>query len=74
MKTFTLVDVEVGKAKEVYGELKKIGVEVYPLFGEHDLIVIADSASLKEATSKILEKMHRIKGITKTTTLVEAEI
>lgn len=74
VKVFTLVSAEVGKAKEVLNELKKTGLEVYPLFGEFDFIVIAETVDLKAATATILEKVHAIKGVTRTRTLVGAEM
>ncbi len=74
VKVFSLVNAEVGKAKEVLDALKKSGLEVYPLFGEYDFIVIAESRDLKTATATILEKIQSIKGVTKTRTLVGAEL
>jgi hypothetical protein len=37
------VNAEVGRTRDVYAELKKIDVDVHPLFGEFDFLVIADS-------------------------------
>ena len=74
VKIFALLNVEVGKAKEVLNELKKTGLEVYPLFGEYDYIVIAETADLKTATAAILNKIHAIKGVTRTRTLIGAEM
>ena len=74
VKVFTLVNAEVGKAKEVFAQLKKTGLEVYPLFGEYDFIVIAEPKDLKTATATILEKIHAVRGVTRTRTLVGAEI
>lgn len=74
MKVFILVNAEVGKAKQVFGEIKKICPESYPLFGEFDFIVITEAKDLKTATSFILEKIQAIKGVTRTRTLVGAEV
>ena len=74
VKVFTLVNAEVGKAKEVLAQLKKTGLEVYPLFGEYDFIVIAEPKDLKIATATILEKIHGVRGVTRTRTLVGAEL
>jgi len=74
VKVFALVSAEVGKAKEVLSGLKKTGLEVYPLFGEYDFIVIAETVDLKTATATILEKIQAVKGVTRTRTLVGAEI
>ena len=74
VKVFTLVNAEMGKAREVLSELKKTGFEVYPLFGEYDYMVIAETGDLKTATAAILDKIQAIKGVTRTRTLVGAEI
>jgi len=74
VKVFSLVNAEVGKAKEVLSELKKTGLEVYPLFGEYDYMVIVEAGDLKTATAAILDKIHAVKGVTRTRTLVGAEM
>ncbi|RZN34093.1 MAG: Lrp/AsnC family transcriptional regulator [Methanophagales archaeon ANME-1-THS] len=74
VKVFTLVNAEVGKAKEVLAQLKKTGLEVYPLFGAYDFLVIAETVDLKTATATILEKIQAVRGVTRTRTLVGAEI
>jgi len=74
VKVFTLVNAEMGKAKEVFSELEKTGFEVYPLFGEYDYMVIAETGDLKTATAAILDIIQAIKGVTRTRTLVGAEI
>lgn len=74
VKTFTLVNAEVGRARDVYAKLKKIDAEVYPLFGEFDFLVIADAADLKSAAAKILEEIQKVKGVARTMTLVGAEL
>jgi len=74
VKTFTLVNAEVGRARDVYAELKKVGAEVHPLFGEFDFMVIVDSPDLRSAAAKILEKIQSIKGVARTRTLVGAEL
>jgi uncharacterized protein with GYD domain len=74
VKVFTLVNAEVGKAKEVLAQLKKTGLEVYALFGEYDFIVLAETVDLKTATATILEKIQAVRGVTRTRTLVGAEI
>lgn len=74
VKVFTLVNAEMGKAKEVLSELEKTGFEVYPLFGEYDYMVIAETGDLKTATAAILDVIQAIKGVTRTRTLVGAEM
>ncbi len=74
VKVFALVNAEVGKAREVLNVLEKTGLEVCPLFGEYDYIVIAETEDLKTATATILDKIQAVKGVTRTRTLVGAEI
>ena len=74
VKVYTLVNAEIGKTKEVLSELEKTGFDVSPLFGEYDFIVIAEEADLKTATATIIRKIHTIEGVTRTKTLVGAEI
>ncbi len=73
-KIFVLVNAEIGKAKEVLSELEKTGLEAHPLFGEYDYMVIVETADLKAATTAVLEKIHTIAGVTRTRTLVGAEM
>jgi DNA-binding Lrp family transcriptional regulator len=78
MKTFTLINSEVGKAREVYAELKRIAgelnAEVYPLFGEWDFLVLAESTDLKSASDKVIDRLQKVAGVCRTRTLVQAEL
>lgn len=73
-KAFILVDADVSKIEDVSGELEKADLEVYPLFGEHDFIVISEFGDSKTTASHLLEKIHPIPGVVKTKTLVGSEI
>ncbi|HEX7467368.1 MAG TPA: Lrp/AsnC ligand binding domain-containing protein [Methanobacterium sp.] len=73
-KTFILVDAEISKIKEVSKELEKTDLEVYPLFGDHDFIVITEFGDSKTTADNLLEKIHPINGVVKTKTLVGSEI
>ena len=73
-KAFILVDADVNKIEEVSHELDKSELEVYPLFGEHDFIIISEFGDSKTTASNLLEKIHPIDGITRTKTLVGSEI
>lgn len=77
VKTFTFVNVEAGRAKDVYKELKRIAKRinagVYGLFGEYDFLVITDSGTLKTAANKVVKEIQSIDGVWTTRTLVEAE-
>ncbi|ATZ60829.2 MAG: hypothetical protein BME93_01430 [Methanosarcinales archaeon Met12] len=74
VKTFTFVNAESGKARDVYAGLKKINAEVHPLFGEFDFLVIADSVDLRESAAKVLDRIQKVKGVAKTRTLIGAEL
>jgi hypothetical protein len=73
-KAFILVDADVEKISNVSDELNSADLEVYPLFGEHDFIVISEFGDSKTTASNLIEKIHPIDGVVKTTTLVGSEI
>ena len=73
-KAFILVDADINKIEDVSHELERSDLEVYPLFGEHDFIVISEFEDSKTTASNLLEKIHPIDGVTKTKTLVGSEI
>ena len=73
-KAFILVDADVTKISDVSNELNKADLEVYPLFGEHDFIVISEFGDSKTTASNLIEKIHPIDGVVKTQTLVGSEI
>jgi hypothetical protein len=69
-----LVDADVNKISTVSNELENADLEVYPLFGEHDFIVISEFGDSKITASNLIEKIHPIDGVLKTKTLVGSEI
>ena len=73
-KAFILVDADVNKIEDVSSELNKTDLEVYPLFGEHDFIVINEFGDSRTTASNLLEKIHPIDGVVKTKTLVGSDI
>ncbi|WP_281774399.1 hypothetical protein [Methanobacterium formicicum] len=73
-KSFILVDAEISKIKDVSSELDKTGLEVYPLFGDHDFIVITEFGDSKITANNLLEKIHPIDGVVRTKTLVGSDI
>ena len=73
-KAFILVDADVNKIEDVSGELNKTDLEVYPLFGEHDFIVITEFGDSRTTASNLLSKIHPIDGVVKTKTLVGSDI
>jgi len=73
-KAFILVDADVQQIENVSKELEKTELEVYPLFGEHDFLVITEFGDSKTTASNLLEKIHPIPGVVKTQTLVGSQI
>ncbi|MEM0302443.1 MAG: Lrp/AsnC ligand binding domain-containing protein [Archaeoglobaceae archaeon] len=71
----TLVNVVAGKEKEVYVKIKDIKKvkDVYHVFGEFDFVVIIHADSLSEL-NKTVDEIRKINGVTKTQTVVGAEI
>ncbi len=71
----TMVNVAPGKEKEVYLEIKKKKDvrEVYHVFGEFDFVVIIDAQSLSDL-NRLVDEIRGIEGVTKTQTVVGAEI
>lgn len=71
----TLVNVLAGKEKEVYVKVKSMKKirDVYHVFGEFDFVVIIHADSLSEL-NKTVDEIRRIEGVTKTQTVVGAEI
>ena len=71
----TMVNVSPGKEKIVYGAVKdmKNVREVYHVFGEFDFVVIIEANSLSEL-NKTVDSIRDIEGVTKTQTVVGAEI
>jgi DNA-binding Lrp family transcriptional regulator len=71
----TMVNVTPGKEKDVYIAIKgKKGVrEVYHVFGEFDFVVIIETGSLSEL-NKLVDDIRAVEGVTKTQTVIGAEI
>ncbi len=71
----TMVNVSPGKEKIVYRAVKdmKNVREVYHVFGEFDFVVIIEAGSLSEL-NKTVDAIRDIEGVTKTQTVVGAEI
>uniref|UniRef100_A0A7C2SQ54 Lrp/AsnC family transcriptional regulator n=1 Tax=Archaeoglobus fulgidus TaxID=2234 RepID=A0A7C2SQ54_ARCFL len=71
----TMVNVMPGKEKAVYLTVKgKKGVrEVYHVFGEFDFVVIIEADSLSEL-NRLVDEIRGIEGVTKTQTVIGAEI
>ena len=71
-KAFVLIEVNVGKAKDVASailKLKNSGVEsVYTVTGPYDIIVVVTGNTLNEIGDLVTSKIHPIAGISRTVT------
>ena len=69
-KAFVLVEVAVGRNKEVVDELKQIkeASSVDMVTGPYDVIVILEAETLSEIGDLVRGKIHPIAGISRTVT------
>ena len=70
---FVLIGVEPKKERDVYQHLLKIEevVELYPLFGEYDLIAKIEAGSYDQIGEIVVSKVRAIEGIKTTKTLAK---
>src|SRR2546426_12675096 len=68
---FVLIDIEPTREKEVYAKLMKIGqiVELYPLFGEYDLIGKVEADAYDAIGAVVITKIRSIEAVRTTKTL-----
>jgi len=73
---FVLIDIEPKREKEVYQKLLKIEqiVELYPLFGEFDLIAKVEADTYDEIGTVVLHKVRAIDGVKATRTLARMSL
>jgi len=73
---FVLIDIEPTREKEVYARLMKIKqiVELYPLFGEYDLIAKVEAESFDEIGSIVVSQVRGIEGVKATKTLARMSL
>ncbi|HIP24947.1 MAG TPA: Lrp/AsnC family transcriptional regulator [Archaeoglobus profundus] len=71
----TMVNVQPGKEKEVYDQIKKIKCvkEVYHVFGQFDFVVIIHANNLSELNEAV-DKIRSVNGVIRTQTVIGAEI
>jgi DNA-binding Lrp family transcriptional regulator len=67
---FVLIDIEPSREKEIYEKLLKLDeiAEIYPLFGEYDLIAKVEEVSY-DAIKTVVTKIRTIDGVKATKTL-----
>lgn len=70
---FVLISVEPTKERPVYNQLLKVDeiVELYPLFGEYDLIAKVEAPAYEEIGGIVVAKIRTIEGVRATKTLAK---
>lgn len=70
---FVLIGVEPKKERDVYNALIKIDgvVEIYPLFGEYDLIAKVEAADYNQIGELVVSKVRAVPGVKTTRTLAK---
>jgi DNA-binding Lrp family transcriptional regulator len=66
-----LIDIEPTREREVYAKLMKLKeiVELYPLFGEYDLIAKVEGESFDAIGAVVVSQIRTIEGVKATKTL-----
>ena len=66
-----LIDIEPSREREVYARLMKLKeiVELYPLFGEYDLIAKVEGDSFDAIGAVVVSKIRSLDGVKATKTL-----
>jgi DNA-binding Lrp family transcriptional regulator len=72
---FVLINVMPGAEKKVFDTMIKWEEiqELYPLFGDYDLIAKISSPDLEGLSDIVVNKIRTIKGVTETKTLTGAK-
>lgn len=74
-KAFVFINTDAGVEKLLHEEIRKLqGVkEVYPLYGEYDLMAIIEEESDSDVAKTVSWELRKIKGIRSTNTMVVAK-
>ena len=74
-KAFVFINTDAGVEKLLHEEIRKLqGVkEVYPLYGEYDLMAIVEDENEMDVAKIISWELRKIKGIRSTNTMVVAK-
>ncbi len=72
---FALLTISPLKEKEVYEKLQGIQeiAEVYPLFGEYDILLKIETSDIDSIGDIVIHKIRRIQGVTDTKTLISTK-
>jgi DNA-binding Lrp family transcriptional regulator len=71
-----LIDIEPTHEKDVYNELLKIEhiVELYPLFGDYDLIAKVEADTYDSIGALVVSEIRQIEGVKATKTLARMSL
>jgi len=72
---FVLINVELGKEKEVLDQLKRTDnvKEAYLVYGAYDIVAKVEAASMKKLKEIVTYKIRRLNDIRSTLTMTVAE-
>jgi len=70
VRAYILVNIKAGKILPVIEQLARLeGVkEAYPITGDYDAIIHAEVSDIKEVHRKMIDRIHKIDGVTDTNT------
>ncbi len=76
MRTYVLIEVAVGKTREVVDSLTGIsGMQaVDRVTGPYDVIAVLETEGLNEAGKVVAESIHTISGVVRTMTCLKMEM
>lgn len=76
VKAYILMVVDAGKEEQALRKLREMDFvkEAEIVYGEYDIIAKVEVSDLKELTSKIIEKIRILPGVTLTSTMIVAEL
>jgi Transcriptional regulators len=74
-KAFVFINTDAGVERLLHEEIRKLqGVkEVYPLYGEYDLMAIVEDESDSDVAKTISWELRKLRGIRSTNTMVVAK-
>jgi DNA-binding Lrp family transcriptional regulator len=70
VQAYILIQTEVGKAREVAGNIREIAgvVRVDAVTGPYDVVVLTEARSVDELGKMIVSRVQLVQGITRTLT------
>ena len=76
MKAFVLVKVATGREREAMNALHRIPTlgDVHLLFGDYDYLLTIESSDCNALSRLVTQRVRKIPGVERTTTLLEAPL